>query len=117
MIKNIIHKIPGATMFQFMAEFRKLDNEIQAQTVQTFLAIAMNKNDKVPMADLSDLLGVSQASCSRNVAFFTDWTRKKVKGPNLLGSKEDPMERRRKLVYLTPKGKQFYNSLENIWVN
>jgi DNA-binding MarR family transcriptional regulator len=26
------------------------------------------------------------------------------------------MERRRKLVYLTPKGKQFYNSLENIWV-
>jgi len=115
-VKEVIHKIPGTAMFKFMAEFRKLDNEIQAQTVQTFLAIAMNKKDKVPMADLSEILGVSQASCSRNVAFFTDWTRKKVKGPNLLASREDPMERRRKLVYLTPKGKQFYNSLENIWV-
>ena len=116
MIRQLTHKIPGSTMFRFMAEFRKLDNEIQAQTVQTFLAIAMNKKDKVPMANLSETLGVSQASCSRNVAFFTDWTRKKVKGPNLLASREDPMERRRKLVYLTPKGKQFYNSLENIWV-
>jgi len=116
MIREIKHKIPGLAMFQFMTEFRKLDNEIQAQTVQTFLAIAMSKKEKVPMADLMETLGVSQASCSRNVAFFTDWTRKKIKGPNLLASKEDPMERRRKLVYLTPKGKQFYNSLENIWV-
>ncbi len=116
MIKSILHKIPGKAMFDFMSEFRKLDNEIQAQTVQTFLAIAMHKKDKVPMSDLSELLGVSQASCSRNVAFFTDWTRKKQKGPNFLTCREDPMERRRKLVYLTPKGKQFYNSLENIWV-
>jgi len=115
-MKDITYKIPGTAMFKFMAEFRKLDNEIQAQTVQTFLAIAMSKKEKVPMADLLETIGVSQASCSRNVAFFTDWTRKKVKGPNLLASKEDPMERRRKLVYLTPKGKQFYNSLENIWV-
>ena len=117
MIKQILHKKPGATMFAFMTEFRKLDNEIQAQTVQTFLAIAMYKTEKVPMSDLSTLLGIRQASCSRNVAFFTDWTRKKVKGPNLFGSKEEPMERRRKLVYLTPKGKQFYITLENIWIN
>ena len=74
-------------MFKFMAEFRKLDNEIQAQTVQTFLAIAMNKKDKVPMADLSEILGVSQASCSRNVAFFTDWTRKKSKRSKLVSVK------------------------------
>ena len=115
-MKSITHKIPGLAMFAFMSEFRKINNEIQAQTVQTFLAIAMSKKEKVPMSELMETLGISQASCSRNVAFFTDWTRKKQKGPNFLTCREDPMERRRKLVSLTPKGKQFYNSLENISV-
>ena len=38
MIKSILHKIPGKAMFDFMSEFRKLDNKIQAQTVQTFFS-------------------------------------------------------------------------------
>lgn len=116
MIKNIIHKVPGTTMFAFMSEFRKLDNEIQAQTVQTFLAIAMDKRKNVPMQDLAAIIGISQASASRNVSFFSN-KHKKHKGINLLSSSEDPEERRRKLVTLTNKGKAFYTNLENIWIS
>lgn len=116
MMKELTHKMPAKTMFEFIKEFRKIDSEMQAQTIQTFLVVAMDVKNSFQMTELSERLGISQASCSRNVSAFLNTNRKRKKGPGFLITKEDPEERRRKIVSLTPKGKSFYKDLENIWI-
>jgi DNA-binding MarR family transcriptional regulator len=105
----------GKSMFDFMTVFRNLENEIQAQTIQTYLFVAMHDKKDIPMAELGEALGLSQASVSRNVSFFSKINRHQSKGAGLLGSREDPQDRRRKLVYLTPKGTMFFAELESRW--
>ena len=105
----------GKSMFDFISKFRTLSNEIQAQTIQTFLYVAMSEKREIPMSELADALGLSQASVSRNVSFYSKINRHRVKGVGLLGSREDPKERRKKLVYLTNKGNMFFNNLEDKW--
>lgn len=110
-----LYKASGKSMFEFMSKFRDLNNEIQAQTIQTFLYIAMSEKREIPMGELGDALGLSQASVSRNISFFAKVNRHGSKGANLLGSREDPQERRRKLVHLTSRGTQFFAELESKW--
>lgn len=105
----------GKQMFDMISAFRKINNEIQAQTIQTLLAVAMHNKKEMPMGDLAKLLGLSQASVSRNVSSFMKVDRHRNKGPNLMDTREDPMERRRKLVSLTNKGHMFFSELTNIW--
>ena len=66
------------------------------------------------MAEIAEELGLSQSTVSRNVAYLGDWNRHREKGHQLVEAFEDPSERRRKLVRLTPKGKRFVTSLANI---
>jgi len=98
---------------RLIERFRELDAEMQAQTVAIFLYIA-NSPVPVKMQDIADDLGLAQSSVSRNVAALSDWTRHRTKGHNLVEAFEDPMERRRKLVRLTTKGKRFTTSLLDI---
>lgn len=98
---------------RLIERFRELDAEMQAQTVAIFLYIA-NSPVPVKMQDIADDLGLAQSSVSRNVAALSDWTRHRKKGHNLVEAFEDPMERRRKLVRLTTKGKRFTTSLLDI---
>lgn len=100
--------------FQFIDKFRSLNNEIQAQTIQTLLYVGMSPDRDVPMQDMGKALGLSQASVSRNVSFYSKINRHRSKGQGLLGSREDPKERRRKVVYLTNKGAMFMSDLNNI---
>lgn len=111
-MKNI--ETAGTRMYQFIDKFRSLNNEIQAQTIQTFLYVAMSDQRDVPMQEMGKALGLSQASVSRNVSFYSKVNRHRVKGQGLLGSREDPQERRRKVVYLTNKGSMFMSDLVDI---
>lgn len=104
----------GTRMYQFIDKFRSLNNEIQAQTIQTFLYVAMADKREIPMQEMGKALGLSQASVSRNVSFYSKINRHRNKGQGLLGSREDPKERRRKVVYLTNKGTMFMNDLVDI---
>ena len=111
-MKNI--KTAGTRMYQFIDKFRSLNNEIQAQTMQTFLYVAMSDQRVIPMQDMGKELGLSQASVSRNISFFNKVNRHRKKGVGLLSTREDPKERRRKLVHLTNPGVKFFNELEDI---
>lgn len=104
----------GNKIYQVIDMFRSLNNEIQAQTIQTFLFVGMSPNRDVPMQDMGKALGLSQASISRNVSFYSKTNRHRSKGVGLLGSREDPKERRRKVVYLTNKGTMFMSKLESV---
>lgn len=111
-LRNI--QTSGNKIYQVIDMFRSLNNEIQAQTIQTFLYVGMSPNRDVPMQEMGKALGLSQASISRNVSFYSKLNRHRSKGVGLLGSREDPKERRRKVVYLTNKGTMFMSKLESI---
>lgn len=94
--------------------FRQLDPEMQAQTMITFLLVAMADPDPMPMADLARAAGLAQSSVSRNVSSLGAWSRHKRPGLKLLESTEDLMDRRRKVVSLTPSGRRLKETLESL---
>lgn len=54
----------------------------------------------LPAGDLSPMV------CSRTVAALSKWQRRGTRGLDLIEAIEEPRERRRKIMYLTPKGRQ-----------
>jgi len=92
-------------------ELRKLSPEMQIQTAMTLLQVGLEPG--ITMKRLCEKVGISQASISRNVAILGDGLRPEKPGFKLLTAKEDPYERRRKIVTLTPAGVRVCNSLES----
>jgi DNA-binding MarR family transcriptional regulator len=90
--------------FKALEEFRKLDPEIPTQTVNTFLYVASHEG--CTMKDIADALGVAQSTMSRNIAALDKINRHHQPGFDLVRAVEDPSERRRKIVTLTPRGRQ-----------
>jgi DNA-binding MarR family transcriptional regulator len=91
-------------------EFRKLDPCLQMQTAAVFLTIAHENG--INMAKIGEITGLGQSSCSRNVAALSKFNRLNKPGLGLVKASEDPTERRRKIVTLTPKGKQVAKALQ-----
>ena len=102
-----------ALLLNVVERFREVDAEMQAQSMAILLKVAKHSLP-LKMAEIAEELGLSQSTVSRNVAYLGDWNRHREKGHQLVEAYEDPSERRRKLVRLTPKGKRFVTSLANI---
>ena len=107
-------KTKGEKLLKAVDLLRNFYPEIQAQTICIFLQIANAHPKDLPMSELADLVGISQASCSRNVALLSSWTRYKTKGPALVEAFENPFERRAKLVKLTSRGLKLYNDIKEV---
>lgn len=97
---------------KMLEEFRKLDSDMPLQTAATFLSVA--NEEGITMKSLGERLGISQSSCSRNVAALSKHHRLNKPGHDLVYATEDPEERRRKIVKLTPKGKRVAETLLEI---
>jgi DNA-binding MarR family transcriptional regulator len=82
---------------------RAEDPVMPTQMLQTFLAVA--RQPGINMQQLGEILKTSQASCSRNVAALGKWHKLGEPGLDLIEAVEDPIERRRKIMFLTPKGR------------
>lgn len=82
-----------------IALFRTLHEEAQAQTLLTFCAVA-SRTGPIPMQDVQASTGQTGSSTSRNVALLGP------QGLDLLDAYEDPSNRRRKLLMLTPHGRR-----------
>lgn len=96
-------------------EFRKIDPDMPLQTAACFLLIAQEPG--ISIMELSTRMGMAQSTASRNVAVLSEYQKGTKKGHGLVVSKEDPLERRRKLVTLSPKGRRVAESLEGIKVH
>ena len=57
------------------------------------------------MDELGRDVVIGQSSCSRNILALGKWHRLGRPGADYVEAVEDPKERRRKIVYLTPKGR------------
>jgi DNA-binding MarR family transcriptional regulator len=95
---------------RFVEEFRKMDSEMQLQTVLIFLLVA--RKEGITVSDLQDLTGLTGSSCSRNVAALSDVNRKGREGHKLIMAKPDLEDRRVKHLYLTSKGRAVLNSVK-----
>jgi DNA-binding MarR family transcriptional regulator len=78
-------------------------DDMPIQQAMTLLAVALRPG--LTMEQLGRDVGMSQASCSRNVAALSKWHRLGKPGADYIEAIEDPRERRRKIMYLTAKGK------------
>jgi DNA-binding MarR family transcriptional regulator len=102
-------------LYRAIGEFRCIDPEMPIQSAALFLYSAIYPG--CTMTDLQTSLGISQASCSRNVSALSEWHRLEKPGHGLLSATPDPMERRRKIVQLTGKGEQLASSLTEAVMN
>ena len=92
-------------------EFRKLDPEMQAQTMLAFMFCA-EKEEAATIKEVGNYLEVTSASASRNIAALCEVSRHRRAGHNLLVTFENPEYRVEKLISLTEKGKQLVKKLE-----
>ena len=97
---------------KIIEEFRKLDGEMPMQMASTFLAIACS--ERITMKDVSEKVGISQSSISRNVGALGHRHRYGKEGFKLVRTEEDEIDIRRKIAYLTPKGSKFVAGLLKI---
>lgn len=105
-----------AKITRIVEELRKLDTEMQLQTVLAFLIIAQknSQGSTVTIKEVGELLGVTSASASRNVAALTKFSRHKRPGHDLIETYENPEFRVEKFITLTEKGKALVTRLDNI---
>jgi len=103
----------NANLLKIIEEMRKFDNQIEAQAIAVFFFVATHsdKQEGIAMQTISEELDMAQSSVSRNCYKLADVNRHKKTGIGLVQTFEDPMERRRKLVSLTAKGKRVHNTL------
>jgi DNA-binding MarR family transcriptional regulator len=95
-----------------IVEIRKHQAELQAQTIHVLLEVAIQPG--LNMSELMRKTGLSQASCSRNVMLLSDRDRHDKPGLGLVRSELDPIDNRRKIVRLTPKGETLVSQLADL---
>ncbi|MCK1531164.1 winged helix-turn-helix transcriptional regulator [Bradyrhizobium sp. 182] len=93
----------------FVGELRKLAPLLPMQTATCLLIIA--REPGITMQRLAKKAGLAQSSCSRNVAMLSRWEAFGKPGLDLVETCEDPRERRRKVIYLTAKGRTKVQSI------
>jgi DNA-binding MarR family transcriptional regulator len=89
-------------LLKLVAAFRKVEAEMPMQMAHTFLAVAIQPG--ITMQTLSDQIGVSQSSTSRNVQTLGKWHRTGRPGYDLVEAVDDPVDTRRKIMFLTKDG-------------
>lgn len=101
---------------RIVEEFRKLDNEMQLQTVLAFLIIAQRSEQGATLSikEVGEMLGVTSASASRNVAALAEVSRHRKAGHKLVTTYENPDYRVEKFIDLTDKGKALVTRLEQL---
>lgn len=88
-----------------------LDREMPGQCVSTFLYVA--SHDGCHKQAIEDALALSTAASSRNTDLLsTGRIGNRRSGLELISKEYDPMNRRRQIMRLTPRGKQVINQMK-----
>lgn len=104
-----LNRHQSAIVRKILREFRKIDPQMPMQ--QAALLVELATHPVCTMSELTRRLEISQSSVSRNVAALSKVDRHQKPGLDLVESVEDPAERRRKIVSLTPKGHELMSAV------
>lgn len=93
--------------------FREIEPNMQLQTAATYLYIAWRdlNRDYPSLVELGKDLASTSSTASRNVLLLSETFFRDKPGHGLVESFDDPMDRRKKLIRLTPKGRAFLTKL------
>lgn len=83
---------------------KQVDGEMPLQQFHCFLLIAAAE-EGLSLSDLAKKADIGLATASRYVAALGKINRHREEGLKLIEAFENPMERRKKIIRLTPKGK------------
>jgi len=97
------------TIIKILKRLRELDAEMPIQMAQCFLHVALRPG--LNMKELGEETGLSQSSASRNIQTLGKWHRIGKPGYDIVETFEDPDDTRRKLMFLTPKGRRVMSDL------
>ena len=91
-------------------------SELNLHTVVIFLRAAHADRLGQPLEswELARLIGKASSTVSRNLGVLGDWSRKRQPGMGLITAQPDAMDRRRKPIRLTPKGRQLLRMIEDM---
>ena len=95
-----------------MSEFQNLEESIPLQLCITFLIVGLN--DGCSLTDVWKQTGWAQSTVSRHMLDLGPYNRHKQPGFGLVQSERDPMELRKNIYSLTPKGKVLMNKIIDI---
>ena len=96
-------------MSGLLQAFRTLDPTMPLQIAYTFILCAIYEGESI--GDIARRAGFATSTTSRHILDLGEYDRKKDPGYQLVETRIDPMELRRKTVHLTPKGKNLLNQL------
>jgi DNA-binding MarR family transcriptional regulator len=101
-------KIPLNKALQTIEVFRALDPDMPMGAAVSFLMVALNETDDggLSVTELSKLGDFALSSASRYAQALGEMDRHHRKGHELVSDTIDPMERRRKILRTTGKGKR-----------
>jgi DNA-binding MarR family transcriptional regulator len=89
---------------RLIAGIRQIDPEMPLQQAHCFLLIA-EAEDGLSLSELASKANIGLATASRYVGALGKINRHREAGLQIIESFEDPMERRKKIIRLTLKGK------------
>lgn len=84
--------------------------DVPLQALSVYLVVA--ERGEIPHLHLQKIVGISQASISRNLMLLSRVDRRGNEGLDLVESYTDPQEHRRKLAKLTKKGEELIKELD-----
>lgn len=96
--------MPLQDYLKFIQGIAKLESEMPLQQLHCLLVISQAE-DGLSLTDLAQKVGIGLATASRYVAALGKQNRHREEGLLLVEAFEDPMERRKKIIRLTPKGR------------
>lgn len=102
--------MPLQDHLKFIQDVSRLGAEMPLQQLHCLLVIAQAP-DGLSLTDLATKVGISLATASRYVAALGKQNRHRAEGLLLVEAFEDPMERRKKIIRLTSKGRIAINKL------
>lgn len=83
---------------------QRVDPDMPLQQVMCLFVIA-DQEEGISLTELANKVGIGLASASRYVGSLGKINRHKTEGLNFIEAYEDPMERRKKIIRITTKGK------------
>lgn len=91
-------------VIKLLSGLQRIDPEMPLQQALCLFVISESE-DGMSLTDIAKKVGIGLATASRYVSALGRVTRHRTEGLNFIESFEDPMERRKKIIRMTMKGK------------
>lgn len=95
---------------KLLRTFQSIDKDMSVSCALTVLLASRHTRQK----DLEQMLGLSNAAASRNVAYWGKRFKPNVAGKDYIGSTLDPMDHRLRIIDVRPQGHVLYDTINKI---